>query len=68
MRGRPYDLVAVAGGFRHLTRPAYADAIRTAIGSSERMIDLSQSEALEAPGRISSPIPWSSSPESGSRR
>ncbi|MER8472727.1 SMC-Scp complex subunit ScpB [Mesorhizobium sp. M1328] len=34
LRGRPYDLVAVAGGFRHLTRPAYADAIRAATGSS----------------------------------
>lgn len=22
LRGRPYDLVAVVGGFRHLTRPA----------------------------------------------
>ncbi|MER8456358.1 MULTISPECIES: SMC-Scp complex subunit ScpB [unclassified Mesorhizobium] len=46
LRGRPYDLVAVAGGFRHLTRPAYADAIRTAVGASERTIDLSQSEVL----------------------
>jgi segregation and condensation protein B len=27
LRGRPYDLVAVAGGWKHLTRPAYADAI-----------------------------------------
>ena len=26
LRGRPYDLVAVAGGWKHLTRPAYADA------------------------------------------
>jgi chromosome segregation and condensation protein ScpB len=32
LAGRPYDLVAVAGGFRHLTRPAYADAIRSAFG------------------------------------
>ena len=31
LRGRPYDLVAVAGGWKHLTRPAYADAIRTAV-------------------------------------
>ncbi|PSM16353.1 SMC-Scp complex subunit ScpB, partial [Nitratireductor sp. StC3] len=41
LRGRPYDLVAVAGGFRHLTRPAYADAIRAAVGTSERAINLS---------------------------
>lgn len=46
LRGRPYDLVAVAGGWKHLTRPAYGDAIRTAIGTKEPMIDLSQSEML----------------------
>lgn len=46
LRGRPYDLVAVAGGFRHLTRPAYADAIRAAVGTSERAINLSDSEVL----------------------
>jgi len=45
LRGRPYDLVAVAGGWKHLTRPAYADAIRTAIGD-ERSVDLTQSEVL----------------------
>lgn len=46
LRGRPYDLVAVAGGFRHLTRPAYADAIRAAVGGNERAADLTQSEVL----------------------
>lgn len=46
LRGRPYDLVAVAGGWKHLTRPAYADAIRAAIGGNERSIDLTQSEVL----------------------
>ncbi|MCK5744945.1 MAG: SMC-Scp complex subunit ScpB [Oricola sp.] len=46
LRGRPYDLVAVAGGWKHLTRPAYGDAIRTAIGTKEPIIDLSQSEML----------------------
>ncbi|WP_338532241.1 SMC-Scp complex subunit ScpB [Nitratireductor thuwali] len=46
LAGRPYDLVAVAGGWKHLTRPAYADAIRTAIGASERAADLTQSEVL----------------------
>jgi chromosome segregation and condensation protein ScpB len=48
LRGRPYDLVSVAGGWKHLTRPAYADAIRgvfgTAVGGSGR--DLTQSESL----------------------
>lgn len=46
LRGRPYDLVRVAGGWKHLTRPAYADAIRAAIGRSERVVDLTQSEML----------------------
>lgn len=46
LRGRPYDLVTVAGGWKHLTRPAYADAIRTAIGTSEKTMDLTQSEVL----------------------
>jgi segregation and condensation protein B len=46
LRGRPYDLVAVAGGWKHLTRPAYADAIRMAVGASERAVDLTQSEVL----------------------
>ncbi|MER9674532.1 SMC-Scp complex subunit ScpB [Mesorhizobium sp. M0208] len=47
LRDRPYDLVAVAGGFRHLTRPAYGDAIRAAIGTNEQeQKNLSQSEVL----------------------
>ncbi len=46
LRGRPYDLVAVAGGWKHLTRPAYADAIRAAVGSNEKSTDLTQSEVL----------------------
>ncbi|MBU2147703.1 MAG: SMC-Scp complex subunit ScpB [Alphaproteobacteria bacterium] len=46
LRGRPYDLVAVAGGWKHLTRPAYADAIRAAVGGSEKAADLTQSEIL----------------------
>jgi chromosome segregation and condensation protein ScpB len=46
LRGRPYDLVAVAGGWKHLTRPAYADAIRAAVGGTEKATDLTQSEVL----------------------
>ena len=46
LRGRPYDLVAVAGGWKHLTRPAYADVTRTAVGGSARAVDLTQSEVL----------------------
>lgn len=36
LRGRSYDLIAVAGGWRHLTKPAYADAMRVAGGVKER--------------------------------
>ncbi|WP_036263830.1 SMC-Scp complex subunit ScpB, partial [Mesorhizobium sp. WSM2561] len=39
-------LVSVAGGWKHLTRPAYADAIRCAVGGNERAADLTQSEVL----------------------
>jgi segregation and condensation protein B len=46
LRGRPYDLVAVAGGWKHLTRPAYGDAIRAAVGNSEKAVNLTQSEVL----------------------
>lgn len=46
LRGRPYDLVAVAGGWKHLTRPAYADAIRAAVGGGEKATELTQSEVL----------------------
>jgi segregation and condensation protein B len=46
LRGRPYNLVAVAGGWKHLTRPAYADAIRSAFGTAVGGAELSQSEVL----------------------
>jgi segregation and condensation protein B len=46
LRGRPYDLVAVAGGWKHVTRPAYADAIHAAVGGGEKTVDLTQPEIL----------------------
>ena len=49
LRGRPYDLVAVAGGWKHLTRPAYADAIRSALGTAAGggpATELTQSDML----------------------
>ncbi|MFG1428830.1 SMC-Scp complex subunit ScpB [Roseixanthobacter glucoisosaccharinicivorans] len=46
LRGRPYELVAVAGGWQHRTRKNFADAIRTAIGAAGDGKDLSQAEAL----------------------
>ncbi|MEW5423959.1 SMC-Scp complex subunit ScpB [Amorphus sp. 3PC139-8] len=45
LRGRPYELVAVAGGWQHRTRKQFADAIHAASGTtSER--ELTQSEML----------------------
>jgi segregation and condensation protein B len=32
LKARPYDIVMVAGGFQHRTRPRFADAIRQALG------------------------------------
>jgi segregation and condensation protein B len=46
LRGRPYELVAVAGGWQHRTRKSFADAIRTATGAGEHGHSLSQSETL----------------------
>ncbi|MGY3116136.1 MULTISPECIES: SMC-Scp complex subunit ScpB [Bradyrhizobium] len=47
LRGRPYDLVSVAGGFQHRTRTGFADAIRAATGlGATAPKPLSQSEAL----------------------
>jgi segregation and condensation protein B len=47
LRGRPYELVSVAGGWQHRTRKGFADAIRaaTGLGAAEPK-PLSQSEAL----------------------
>ena len=46
LRGRPYDLVAVAGGWQHRTRKAYADVIRMATGQGDDVRPLSQPESL----------------------
>ncbi|WP_039784636.1 SMC-Scp complex subunit ScpB [Ancylobacter sp. FA202] len=47
LRGRPYELVAVAGGWQHRTRKSFADAIQlaTGLGTTEAK-PLSPSEAL----------------------
>jgi segregation and condensation protein B len=45
LRGRPYELVAVAGGWRHQTRKQFGEAIRAAMGISENAKELSQAEA-----------------------
>jgi chromosome segregation and condensation protein ScpB len=44
LRDRPYELVAVAGGWQHRTRRQFADAIRTATGAGEAGNMLSASE------------------------
>jgi segregation and condensation protein B len=43
---RPYELVAVAGGWQHRTRKDYADAIRVAAGVEDRALELSKLETL----------------------
>ncbi len=46
LRGRPYDLVAVAGGWQHRTRGAFAPAIRAVFGAPQAAASLSQTETL----------------------
>ncbi|MFH1554238.1 MAG: SMC-Scp complex subunit ScpB [Pseudomonadota bacterium] len=46
LRGRPYELVSVAGGWQHRTRKSFADAIHTATGLGAETKPLSQSDAL----------------------
>ncbi|OYZ72341.1 MAG: segregation and condensation protein B [Rhizobiales bacterium 24-66-13] len=47
LTGRPYDLVAVAGGWQHRTRKNFAEAIQVATGlGADNPKPLSQSEAL----------------------
>lgn len=47
LRGRPYELVSVAGGWQHRTRPAYASAIRTSAAQTRSSAALlSQHEAM----------------------
>ncbi|NGX96959.1 MAG: SMC-Scp complex subunit ScpB [Candidatus Afipia apatlaquensis] len=47
LRGRPYELVSVAGGWQHRTRTGFADAIRAATGLGAAVTKpLSQTEAL----------------------
>lgn len=46
LRGRPYDLVGVAGGVRHLTRPAYA-------AEEGEGRDVTVQEGLRRLGRVS---------------
>ncbi len=48
LKGRPYDLVLVAGGYHHRTRPRFAEAIRAAANLPDRVRppDLTRLETL----------------------
>ncbi len=46
LRGRPYELVAVAGGWQHRTKTGFADAIRAASGLGAQVRPLSHTEGL----------------------
>jgi segregation and condensation protein B len=45
LRSRPYELVVVAGGWRHQTRKGFAEAIHAATGLADRVKELSRAEA-----------------------
>jgi segregation and condensation protein B len=44
LSGRPYELVAVAGGFQHRTRKRFAETIRAAVGLGDGAMSLSHLE------------------------
>ncbi len=46
LRGKPYDVVGVAGGWAFRTRMAYADAIATSAAVRDRVVDLTQNDAM----------------------
>ena len=46
LRGRPYELISVAGGFQHHTRPGFAEVIRASGAAAQTSVDLSEHEAL----------------------
>ena len=46
LRGRPFDLVAVAGGWHHRTKSAYAPAIRASGATTQPMSGFNQQEAM----------------------
>lgn len=46
LKGKPYDLVSVAGGWQLRTRPAYAVAINASMAVPERHIDFTRTELM----------------------
>lgn len=48
LRGRPYELASVAGGWQHRTRPRFADAIRLARGEVEAALTAAENLVVTA--------------------
>ena len=46
LKGKPYDVIDVAGGWQMRTRGAYADAIHASMGLPDRHIDFTQTELM----------------------
>lgn len=46
LRGKPYDVLSIAGGWAFRTRTAYADAIAASAAISDRGTELTQNEAM----------------------
>ncbi|MET3900895.1 segregation and condensation protein B [Devosia sp. UYZn731] len=46
LRGKPYNVVSIAGGWAFRTRTAYADAIAASAAVPDRGVDLTQNEAM----------------------
>lgn len=44
LKSRPYELVAVAGGWMHRTRPHYTDAIKTAADIDDQRLEFNEAE------------------------
>lgn len=44
LKGRPYELISVAGGWMHRTRPQYSDLIKTAANVGNQSLTLNEVE------------------------
>jgi chromosome segregation and condensation protein ScpB len=46
LRGKPYDILHIAGGWQFCTRPAYADAINASMALPDRHLDFTRTELM----------------------
>ncbi|ODT84131.1 MAG: transcriptional regulator [Pelagibacterium sp. SCN 64-44] len=46
LKGKPYDILHIAGGWQFCTRPAYADAINASMALPDRLIDFTRTELM----------------------